>query len=142
MKQNPPESMNLDESTDVGIQQATSIQVLMKITDSIGTLRTALGVVIPIKDLSDFEIWLQDCKRLNDWNTLADDCQKVEGSVQLNLNILRAKKQIIILDVIQPTEEVLQVATNQQKEQFTQENVTNDTTPDEIECNNTIGGNY
>lgn len=117
MEQNSTESMDC-ESVELDPDKVNSCQILMDINDiNIGTLKSALQALVPQENLSDYDIWLQDYKKLDQSHTLADDCMTVDGLVQVNVEILSVKKQITILDVIQPSEEMTRFTEQQHIDQ-------------------------
>lgn len=106
MEQNSTEQVDCN-SIELDADKVNSCQILMDINDiNIGTLKSALQALVPQENLSDYDIWLQDFKKLDQSHKLADDCMTVDGLVQVNVEILFIKKQITILDVIQPSEEM------------------------------------
>lgn len=106
MDENSTELMdyNSDESDPV---KANSCQVFMHIDDvNIGKLKIELQTHVPHENLSDYEVWLQNSKKLDQSYRLADDCT-TSGLVQIDVEISFVKKQTTIRDVIQPSEEMI-----------------------------------
>lgn len=66
------------------------------------------------KNLSNYEVWLQNVQMLEPFKTLVDQCVKGEGLVQVNAQILDGQKRINIADVVKPTEEVVNAMKNEQ----------------------------
>lgn len=81
------------------------IYVYMDIQSPIQTLKILLQDKTK-KDLSDYDVWLQNVQMLEPFKTLVDQCVKGEGLVQVNAQILDDSKRINIADVVKPTEEV------------------------------------
>ncbi|XP_055299593.1 DNA-binding protein Ets97D-like [Sitodiplosis mosellana] len=112
MEPNPPQLMDFKSVQEID-EKVLTRHILMNIGNNISTLRSALQVSVPDHDLSDYEIWLQDYKMLDQSHTLADDCFTDDGSVQVNVEILIVKKRITIVDVIQPLEEMTRLTEQQ-----------------------------
>ncbi|XP_031640691.1 DNA-binding protein Ets97D-like [Contarinia nasturtii] len=66
------------------------------------------------KNLTNYEVWLQNVQMLEPFKTLVDQCVKGEGLVQVNAQILDGPKRINIADVVKPTEEVVNAMKNEQ----------------------------
>lgn len=117
MDQNSPQKMDEDEIVEADPAKVKQVKVLMNITNNISTLRTALKLLVPQEDdYDDYAVWLQDYKMVDESYTLADDClAEVEGLVEVKVEILIDKKQINIVDVIQPSEEALQLTKQEQQ---------------------------
>lgn len=81
------------------------IYVYMDIQSPIQTLKVLLQEKTK-KDLSGYNVWLQNVQMLEPFKTLVDQCVKGEGLVQVNAQILDDLKRINIADVVKPTEEV------------------------------------
>lgn len=58
------------------------------------------------KDLSNYEVWLQNVQMLEPFKTLVDQCVGGAGLVQVNVQILDDPQRINIADVVKPTDEV------------------------------------
>lgn len=89
------------------------ICVYMDIQLPIETLKVLLHEKTK-KDLSGYEVWLQNVQMLEPFKTLVDQCVKGEGLVQVNAQILDGPKRINIADVVKPTEEVVNAMKNEQ----------------------------
>ncbi|XP_055320536.1 DNA-binding protein Ets97D-like [Sitodiplosis mosellana] len=89
------------------------ICVYMDIQLPIETLKVLLQEKTK-KDLSDYDVWLQNVQMLEPFKTLVDQCVKGEGLVQVNAQILDGPKRINIADVVKPTEEVVNAMKNEQ----------------------------
>lgn len=89
------------------------ICVYMDIQLPIETLKVLLQEKTK-KDLSDYEVWLQNVQMLEPFKTLVDQCVKGEGLVQVNAQILDGPKRVNIADVVKPTEEVVNAMKNEQ----------------------------
>lgn len=59
------------------------------------------------RDLSQFEVWLQNVQVLEPLQTLVDMCHEAEEIAQVNVQILNNLKRINIVDVVKPTEEIV-----------------------------------
>lgn len=81
------------------------IYVYMDIQSPIETLKVLLQEKTR-KNLSNYEVWLQNVQMLEPFKTLVDQCVKGEGLVQVNAQILDGPKRINIADVVKPTDEV------------------------------------
>lgn len=75
------------------------IRVHMDIQLPIETLKVLLQEKTK-KDLSDYDVWIQNVEMLEPFKTLVDQCVKGEGSVQVNAQILDGPKRINIADVV------------------------------------------
>lgn len=87
--------------------------VYMDIQSPIETLKILLQEKTK-KDLSQYEVWLQNVQTLEPFKTLVDQCVKGEGLVQVNAQIMDGLKRINIADVVKPTEEVVNAMKNGQ----------------------------
>lgn len=81
------------------------IYVYADIRSSIETLKVLLQEKTK-KNLSYYEIWLQNAQMLEPFKMLCDQCVNGEGLVQVNTQILDGHKRINITDVVKPTENV------------------------------------
>lgn len=81
------------------------IYVYMNIQQPIEILKNLLQEKTK-KNLSNYEVWLQNVQVLEPFKTLVDQCVKGEGLVQVNAQILDHLKRINIADVVKPAEEV------------------------------------
>lgn len=79
--------------------------VLMDIRNQIALLVESLDATSK-HDLSLYEIWLQNAKKMEPNQSLADDCYTVNGIVQVNVEINNDFKRLNILDIVQPSEEM------------------------------------
>lgn len=86
-------------------EESEIIYVYMDIQSPIETLKVLLQQKTK-KNLSNYEVWLQNVQMLEPFKTLVDQCVKGEGLVQVNAQILDGQKRINIADVVKPTEEV------------------------------------
>lgn len=89
------------------------ICVYMDIQLPIETLKVLLQEKTK-KDLTGYEVWLQNVQMLEPFKTLVDQCVKGEGLVQVNAQILDGPKRINIADVVKPTEEVVNAMKSEQ----------------------------
>lgn len=87
--------------------------VYMDIQSPIETLKVLLQQKTK-RDLSNYDVWLQNVQILEPFKTLVDQCVKGEGLVQVNAQILDSVKRINIADVVKPTEEVVNAMKNGQ----------------------------
>lgn len=56
------------------------------------------------RDLSHYDIWLQNAQYLDPSKTLVDQCDNGEGVVQINFQILDSVMRLNITDVVKPLE--------------------------------------
>lgn len=81
------------------------IYVYIDIQSPIHTLKVLLQEKTK-KDLSDYNVCLQNMQMLEPSQTLVDKCEKANGLVRVNAQIFDGPKRINIADVVKPTEEV------------------------------------
>lgn len=101
------------ESLEGDTDETEIICVYMDIQLPIETLKVLLQEKTK-KDLSGYDVWLQNVQMLEPFKTLVDQCVKGEGLVQVNAQILDGPKRINIADVVKPTEEVVNAMQNEQ----------------------------
>lgn len=93
------------ESLEGDADEPEIIYVYMDIQSPIEMLKVLLQQKTK-KNLSNYEVWLQNVQMLEPFKTLVDQCVKGEGLVQVNAQILDGPQRINIADVVKPTEEV------------------------------------
>lgn len=82
-----------------------NVVVQMDIKSPIKTLLVLLHEKTK-KDLSGYDVWLQNAKLVDPFETLIDHCVKSEGLIEVNVQIFENSKHINIVDVVMPVENV------------------------------------
>lgn len=79
----------------------------MDIRHPLSTLRTILEqrVGVPLKE---YEFWLQNAQMLECHKNLVDQCVQGEGIVQINVQVITLTQRINIVDVLKPTDDVIE----------------------------------
>lgn len=116
------------------------ICVYMDIQLPIETLKVLLQEKTK-KDLSNYDVWLQNMQMLEPFKTLVDQCVKGDGLVQVNAQIIEGQKRINIADVVKPTEEVVNAMKNDQSIGIDSDIVMNDIEHG-TNSNDSSDGNY
>lgn len=88
--------------------------VYMDIESTLETLKAILQQKTK-RDISHYDVWLQNVKILEPFGTLVDQCvDGEEGLVRVNAQILDSVERINITDVIKPTNQMLDAMQNDQ----------------------------
>ncbi|GAB0093794.1 Ets97D [Sergentomyia squamirostris] len=60
------------------------------------------------QSLKYYQFWLQDAQMLEGHKNLVDQCVQGEGLVQINVQVLASSNKINIIDVLKPTDDILE----------------------------------
>ncbi|XP_055678928.1 DNA-binding protein Ets97D [Lutzomyia longipalpis] len=79
----------------------------MDIREPLNKLRVLLEERLG-QNLKYFHFWLQDAQMLEGHKNLVDQCVQGEGLVQINCQVLASSSKINIIDVLKPTDDILE----------------------------------
>ncbi|XP_059610180.1 DNA-binding protein Ets97D [Phlebotomus argentipes] len=79
----------------------------MDIREPLNKLRSLLEERLG-QSLKYFQFWLQDAQMLEGHKNLVDQCVQGEGLVQINVQVLTSSNKINIIDVLKPTDDILE----------------------------------
>ncbi|XP_055697611.1 DNA-binding protein Ets97D isoform X1 [Phlebotomus papatasi] len=109
------EETSVDDTDDI-------IILHMDIREPLNKLRSLLEERLG-QNLKYFQFWLQDAQMLEGHKNLVDQCVQGEGLVQINVQVLTTSNKINIIDVLKPTDDVLESSKGSTKSSQNFENV-------------------
>lgn len=99
MKENSTDTMEIEWTNECKAHETETISVCMDIQSPMETLKILLKEKTK-KDLSGYEVRLQNFELLQTCETLVDKCFDFKGQVEINIQISHTLKRINIFDVV------------------------------------------